>query len=132
MPLKLASKETISAAAANKDVGYFRDGNYFEGEYELVPHYDDAEFKVWYDRHTRNELTEAELSERELVRSVITMSKENDGNGREARGTLYFSSHALYVTLTGIYSSWNGVTYDDVFISKPVTHTITVFERIKE
>jgi len=135
---RLAPKEEILQKVAKNDFSYFDEESqeYFLGDRLSIPEYDTPEFTAWTKRIYPDDgsepvLTPEEKAENEVEDSVKNVSSYNDGDGREKYMTYYFKPYDLYVTLEGLYSSWSGSSWHEVYVSEPIEHTIVCYERKK-
>ena len=58
--------------------------------------------------------------------------ERNYGDGNEQFATVYFKPYDLYVSLIGTYSSYDGSTWEQCFVSRPYIHREVRFEPVEE
>ena len=136
MPLALAPKEEILEKVAEKDWSYFAEdtSEFFIGDRIETPEYDSPEYESWSKRMYPDDgsepvLTPEEKAEEEVEKSVETVSRFNEGDGRGRYMTLHFKPYDLYVTLEGRYSSWGDSEWSDVYVSEPKEHIVISYDR---
>lgn len=94
------TREMLIDKVSQKDVDYFVELYY--GDYENRDL--NQEFKIVYDM--------------------------NYGDGNDYFVTLYFPNHDLYVSLEGMYSSWDSAQWDKVMFAEPFQYTETRYKEI--
>lgn len=130
MTLKLASKEEILNAVENEDFSYFEEGGYISGEAVSSSYKTDEDYDAFWDRRNTKTLTPEEQSDEEILDSVETVERHNDGDGRTMYQTVHFKPYDLYVTMLGTYSSHGSSYWEEVFVSERVEQTIYVYNRV--
>jgi hypothetical protein len=133
---RLAPKEEILQKVAKNDFSYFDEESqqYFLGDRLDIPEYNTPEFtarrkRFYPDDGSEPVLSPEEKAENEVENSVETVGSYNDGDGHQRYMTYYFKPYDLYVTLAGSYFSWGGSSWDEVYVSEPIEHTIVCYER---
>lgn len=130
MTLKLASKEEILQAIEDDNFAYFEDGEYITGEAVSQSYKTDEEYDAFWNRRDTKTLTPEEQADEEIIDSVQTVERHNDGDGRTMYLTLHFKPYDLFVSLNGTYSSHGSSSWQEVFVSEQVQQTIYVYNRV--
>ncbi len=135
----LATKEEILKQVDQKRYVWFRQDGYFQGIFEPGVFINRQTAKsITRDGYNKQKLYAQKyqsiwryvLSEDEILRGLVQIPEEtNDGDGREARTTILFTPYNLYVSLIGIYSSYDETAWERVFVSEPYQHCFTRYQR---
>lgn len=122
MAIKLASKEEILEHVEMNNCSWFENKEYISKSSLPRLEYNSPEY---IRRYVDRILTEEEEAENEVYASAYVIDDYNEGDGNTAQQTHYFKPYDLYVSLYGVYSSWDRTIYDNVYVTTPYQHTET-------